>query len=113
MVDAVSLGSRALTANPCRQFGVLNRHGIGENTYGIQQRQLSTNGIRDGSGQRSEKKHSRIGNLLRAMRSPSNVQLTKDEAASTFSTSFDPSMSTTLDLSSRQPFFVLQPSALL
>jgi hypothetical protein len=36
------------------------------------------------SGQRSEKKHSRIGNLLRAMRSPSNVQLTKDEAASTF-----------------------------
>ena len=59
------------------------------------------------SGQRSEKKHSRIGNLLRAMRSPSNVQLTKDEAASTFSASFDPSMSTTLDLSSRQPFFVL------
>jgi hypothetical protein len=36
------------------------------------------------SSQRSEKKHSRIGNLLRAMRSPSNVQLTKDEAASTF-----------------------------
>jgi hypothetical protein len=36
------------------------------------------------SSQRSEKKRSRIRNLLRAMRSSSDVHLTKDEAASTF-----------------------------